>query len=106
MHGLTKVFIALSIVKVNHRIFKIIIEAHFISHFTEDDMKAKKFPVYAILFVKRLGRMWRKKNEEKRKSLFGEGEGSSYFQSSDMVKATEDYNKNVVTKTVKSTVKI
>jgi len=46
----------------------LILEAHFISHITKDDVEAKKFPVYAVLFVKRLGKLWRKKFEERRQS--------------------------------------
>ena len=45
------------------------IEGHFISNITDDDIKQKKFPVYAVLFVKRLSRLWKQKNEQRRKSL-------------------------------------
>ena len=44
------------------------IESHFISHITEDDLNKKSLPIYAVLFVKRLGRLWRKRNEAKLKS--------------------------------------
>ena len=45
------------------------LEAHFISHFTDDEIKAKKFPVYAVLFVKKLSRIWNQKHKQKRKSM-------------------------------------
>ena len=49
--------------QINHYI-----ESHFISHITEDDLNKKSLPIYAVLFVKRLGRLWRKRNEAKLKS--------------------------------------